>query len=132
MVPKFTDHSANERTYLAWVRTAIAIMAFGFLLERFDIFLSYASHAYVSRAGEQSLPALHVRASEWLGLVLLLFGAFVVLLATVCFYRNRKLIDSADIAVYGTSVLERLLSGSLILMAVFLVIYVAREILALG
>jgi putative membrane protein len=26
------------------VRTAITVMAFGFLLERFDIFLSYASH----------------------------------------------------------------------------------------
>jgi putative membrane protein len=30
MIPRFTDHAANERTYLAWVRTAIAVMAFGF------------------------------------------------------------------------------------------------------
>ncbi len=31
MIQRFSDHSANERTFLAWVRTAIAMMAFGFL-----------------------------------------------------------------------------------------------------
>jgi len=38
-IKNFRDHAANERTFLAWIRTAIAIMAFGFLLERFDLFL---------------------------------------------------------------------------------------------
>ncbi|MFZ0869603.1 MAG: DUF202 domain-containing protein [Rhodanobacter sp.] len=126
MIPHFSDHAANERTYLAWVRTAITVMAFGFLLERFDIFLFYASHA----AG-QAVSGLHLHASEWLGLVLLLFGAFVVLLATYRFNRNRKLIDSDSSCAYGGLLLERLMTGSLILMAVFLVVYVARQILAL-
>ena len=36
MIRNFSDHSANERTFLAWVRTAIAVMAFGFLVEKFD------------------------------------------------------------------------------------------------
>ena len=35
MIRNFGDHSANERTFLAWVRTAIAVMAFGFLVEKF-------------------------------------------------------------------------------------------------
>ncbi|MBJ6609376.1 MAG: DUF202 domain-containing protein [Candidatus Thiothrix moscowensis] len=26
MIKRYTDHSANERTYLAWIRTAIAIL----------------------------------------------------------------------------------------------------------
>jgi putative membrane protein len=39
MIKQFSDHAANERTYLAWMRTGIAIIAFGFVLERFDIFL---------------------------------------------------------------------------------------------
>ena len=127
MIPHFSDHAANERTYLAWVRTAITVMAFGFLLERFDIFLSYASHA----AG-QTIPGLHVRASEWLGLILLLFGAFVVLLATFRFNRNRQRLDSDDNTIYGGTLLERLMTGLLILMAMFLVVYVARQILVLG
>ena len=38
MIERYSDHAANERTFLAWIRTAIAVMAFGFLVERFDLF----------------------------------------------------------------------------------------------
>jgi Domain of unknown function (DUF202) len=47
MIQNFADHSANERTFLAWVRTAIAVMAFGFVVERFD--LSMANYMDASR-----------------------------------------------------------------------------------
>jgi Predicted membrane protein len=127
MIPHFTDHAANERTYLAWVRTAITVMAFGFLLERFDIFIAYAS-----RASGGALPHLHVRASEWLGLLLLLFGAIIVLLGSLRFQRNRKAIDADASMPHGGTRLEHLLSGLLILMAVFLVIYVAQQVIALN
>ena len=43
MIKNFNDYAANERTFLAWGRTAIALMAFGFLLERFDLFLQMAA-----------------------------------------------------------------------------------------
>jgi putative membrane protein len=43
MITRYSDHAANERTFLAWVRTAIAVMAFGFVIERFDLFLRYAA-----------------------------------------------------------------------------------------
>src|SRR6266542_1736501 len=36
-----SDHLANERTFLSWLRTSIAIIAFGFVLERFSLFLRY-------------------------------------------------------------------------------------------
>ena len=43
MITRYSDHAANERTFLAWVRTAITLMAFGFVIERFDLFLRYAA-----------------------------------------------------------------------------------------
>jgi putative membrane protein len=43
MIETFVDHSANEHTYLAWVRTAIAVMASGFMVEKFDLFLGLAA-----------------------------------------------------------------------------------------
>jgi hypothetical protein len=43
MIKRYSDHAANERTFLAWVRTAIAMMGFGFVIERFDLFLRYAA-----------------------------------------------------------------------------------------
>ncbi|HET8995258.1 MAG TPA: DUF202 domain-containing protein, partial [Acetobacteraceae bacterium] len=42
MIRNFSDHAANERTFLAWIRTAIAIMAFGFLVAKFNLFLRIA------------------------------------------------------------------------------------------
>ncbi|WP_413624388.1 YidH family protein [Luteibacter sp. Lutesp34] len=126
MIPRFTDHAANERTYLAWVRTAIAVMAFGFLLERFNLFLAYAlpprDHA----------PAqLHVRASEWLGLGLIVVGALMTMLATWRYHRNRTLIASETAYDY-TGGPQRLLAALVVLMAIFLVVYVARQLVALG
>lgn len=33
------SHLANERTFLSWSRTSIALLAFGFLIEKFEIFM---------------------------------------------------------------------------------------------
>lgn len=127
MINRFSDHAANERTFLAWVRTAITVMAFGFLLERFDIFIAYAT-----RTDGKAIPELHVRASEWLGLGLLLFGALVILFATVRFHQHRIAIDSDQNVPHDTNRWERTLAGLLIVMAIFLVVYVARQVIALN
>lgn len=127
MIPHFTDHSANERTYLAWVRTAISVMAFGFLLERFDIFLLFTARA-VTKVTE----GLHTQASQWLGLGLLLAGALMIVGATVRFYRNRKAIETAEPSMYGDSWTARGMAVLLVLVAIFLTLYVARQIAALS
>ncbi|MCG2888420.1 MAG: DUF202 domain-containing protein [Sulfolobales archaeon] len=35
-----SDHLANERTFLAWVRTGIALIGFGLVIAKFAIFIS--------------------------------------------------------------------------------------------
>ena len=127
MIPHFTDHAANERTYLAWVRTAISVMAFGFLLERFDIFLLYAS-----KSAARVTEGLHTQASQWLGLALLAVGALMIVGATLRYYRNRRAIEAADTTQYGDSWAARGMAVLLVLMAIFLVLYVARQIAALS
>ena len=37
--PRMADHMANERTFLAWIRTSLGIIAFGFVIERFGLFI---------------------------------------------------------------------------------------------
>jgi len=37
------EHQGNELTFLGWTRTCIAIIAFGFVLERFSLFLRFVS-----------------------------------------------------------------------------------------
>jgi putative membrane protein len=39
MIPGYSDHAANEQTFLAWVRTGIAVIAFGFVIEKFNLLI---------------------------------------------------------------------------------------------
>jgi putative membrane protein len=34
LIHRFRDHAANERTYLAWVRTVLALAGFGILIDK--------------------------------------------------------------------------------------------------
>lgn len=69
MIVKYTDHSANERTYLSWVRTSIAIMAFGFLIEKFELYIVYIGKAMNDEKNFQ--PSI---SAELVGLSLFLYG----------------------------------------------------------
>jgi putative membrane protein len=70
MIKRYSDHAANERTFLAWVRTAIAVMAFGFLIERFDLFLRYIAP---QAAQPQAAPRSEAFAN-WAGLAFIVLG----------------------------------------------------------
>ena len=66
---------AAERTLLAWQRTAIALMGFGFVVERFGLFLRMVSG--------QALSTSQRGFSLWLGVALLLMGAAVSVLSAL-------------------------------------------------
>ncbi len=73
---------AAERTLLAWQRTAIALMGFGFVVERFGLFLQTALHE--STGGSQRTFSLG------LGVVLLILGALVALISARQFRQVTK------------------------------------------
>jgi putative membrane protein len=78
---------AAERTLLAWQRNAIALMGFGFVVERFGLFLQMSTHEPLS--GSQRLFSLG------LGVLLLGLGAIVALASARHFYSvARALPDS--------------------------------------
>jgi len=92
VINRYTDHAANERTYLAWVRTAIAVMAFGFLVEKFDSFLEVAAQ---SLSGQQPT-ALNKAVGDVAGLLLILLGGAMMVVATMRFRQIATDIDAAD------------------------------------
>ena len=93
MIRNFSDHSANERTFLAWVRTAIAVMAFGFLVEKFDLFLEVAAPSLAGRT--LSLPGQNF--GNIAGLALIVLGTATVGIAAVRFVRTAKNIDQKEL-----------------------------------
>jgi putative membrane protein len=65
----FRDHAANERTLLAWIRTGIALMAFGFAIARFGLFLRQV--AQVAQLHPQLVRGF---GSSWFGVILVVLG----------------------------------------------------------
>jgi len=70
---------AAERTLLAWTRTGITLMGFGFVIERFGLFL----HMFMSIEGQDWQRV----ASFWVGIVFILLGALVEV-SSVMQYRS--------------------------------------------
>jgi len=95
MIAHFSDHAANERTFLAWVRTAIAVMAFGFLVAKFDLFLKITAGS-LSASGRQDMELPRAGFGGAVGAVLIIAGTVMVVLAAVRFAHTRRTIDSAD------------------------------------
>ncbi|HEY4860859.1 MAG TPA: DUF202 domain-containing protein, partial [Xanthobacteraceae bacterium] len=93
MIKNFTDHAANERTFLAWVRTAIAMMAFGFLIERFDLFL----HAIAPSSAGRNLSAVGERFANTAGLAFIILGAVMIMIAAARLFVTARQIDSEGI-----------------------------------
>ena len=76
---------AAERTLLAWQRNAIALMGFGFVVERFGLFLQMMAH--------QPLAGSQRGFSLGLGIALLLLGAAVALVSARQFHQVAKNLD---------------------------------------
>ncbi|MDD4098516.1 MAG: DUF202 domain-containing protein [Lentisphaeria bacterium] len=78
---------AAERTFLAWIRTGLALMGFGFVVARFGLFIrEFAAAQKISQ------PLSH-GTSLWLGLGLVVLG--VVLNAAALMRYRRYLKDLA-------------------------------------
>jgi len=110
-------HLANERTFLSWIRTSIGIMAFGFVVERFALFVRQFSGFF----GKEVPVIPHHGYSSFLGAFLIALGAIMGFLAFIRYKRVEKQIDNGT---YKPSILlDMLLAISVLAIAIFLIIY---------
>jgi putative membrane protein len=72
---KSREHLANERTFLAWIRTSIALMGFGFVIVKFTLFLKELSFLLDSKdVASQGY-------SSSVGVIMVAVGVIIALLA---------------------------------------------------
>ncbi|MGI8554330.1 MAG: YidH family protein [Dehalococcoidia bacterium] len=111
------DHLANERTLLAWVRTAISIMALGFVVAKFGIYLKALA------SGKHTTEATSSR-SGLLGIMLVAVGAATIVLALVRYLRTRRLIiqDSYQASDWLDIITSLLIAGSAVVMMLVLLL----------
>ena len=126
MIIKFRDHAANERTYLAWVRTAIGVMGFGFVIERFSLFIERFEALYGAPTAAGYTFGLHTGSIT--GLILIVMGVDVIVVATVRFIRISRQIETEQVKSIRVRA-DILLSGLLVLIGIGVLAYAAHLVL---
>jgi putative membrane protein len=126
MLKNFSDHAANERTFLAWVRTAVAVMAFGFLIERFDLFLEIAAPSLAGR----SLSPLGQKFANAAGLAFIVLGTVMIIVAAARLFITARKIDSDDIHPGIGTQLDIALAVLLALLGGALFLYLSHALVA--
>jgi putative membrane protein len=115
------DHLANERTFLAWIRTSIGVMAFGFVVVKFSLFLKQISIILGKGVVDQSKGYSSVA-----GIVLVIVGVIVSLLSYIKYKKTEKQLDAGYYK--HSSLLITILTAFIFVVSVFLIIYLIRSI----
>jgi uncharacterized membrane protein YidH (DUF202 family) len=121
-------HMANERTFLAWIRTSLGIMAFGFVVEKFALFVRQISY-YIEQSGMPGgfMPPPSPGYSSTLGIFLVGLGAVVGFMA---FVRYKKVERQIDEDTYHPSlILNTMLTVSVMAIGIFLIFYLIQSIM---
>jgi len=121
MIHNFVLHAANERTYLAWLRTALSIAAFGFIVDKFNLWASNALGSTPSQAGFIFNHA---------GLFMLVISIVVLVGSTMRFLTTSRRIDSEQDYPWRFDRSDLLLGISMVavaLVAVILMVHVVAD-----
>lgn len=88
------DHLANERTFLAWVRTGAAIVVFGFAIGRFSI----AIRQLTTFLGH---PTRTLGVSVWMGSGAIVSGVLLVITGLIRYRKTRVQLESGTFEPAG-------------------------------
>jgi putative membrane protein len=89
-----SDHLANERTFLAWVRTGVAIVVFGFAIGRFAIAIRQLMQIQGSTSTTGGI-------SVWFGTAAIIGGVVLTLAGLVRYRHTRAQLESGRFAPAG-------------------------------
>jgi len=113
-------HMANERTFLAWIRTSIGIMAFGFVVEKFALFMKQMAFILGKTTIEDTLPPSQGY-SAIVGIFLVGFGTLMGLLAFIRYKKvERQIVEDT---YKPSAILDIMLLMAVLAVGIFLVAY---------
>ena len=88
------DHLANERTFLAWVRTGVALVVFGFAIGRFSLAMRQ-----LTSLGAR--PVQTAGLSVWLGAGSIVAGIVLVVVGLIRYRKTRTQLDAGTFEPAG-------------------------------
>ncbi len=115
---RVSDHLANERTFLAWLRTGLATIAFGFVVDRFGLLLRELG---LKGTNASVIPAHY---SSIFGVTFTFLGVIIMAVALLNFLHNRRSIDNEDFHPHvGFAVLLTIIASLIgVLLAIYLLL----------
>jgi putative membrane protein len=124
MIKRYSDHAANERTFLAWVRTAIAVMAFGFVIEKFDLFLQ----ALAPQTALKQIAPHGQKFANAAGLAFIALGVAMIAIAGIRFVWTAKAIETDETVASPGERFDLALAALIGLLGAALFLYMAGAV----
>jgi putative membrane protein len=115
------EHLANERTFLAWMRTSIGIMAFGFVVVKFSLFIKQVS---IILGKQIILPQNGY--SNIIGIVLVALGSASLIISFLQYKKTEKQINAGN--YISSSSLKNILTIFIFFISICLIIYLLDSI----
>jgi putative membrane protein len=126
MIANYTNHAANERTFLAWIRTGLAVAAFGFFLVKLNVFVDAVGSGSIPHLAAEHAGPLVAVATRYAGLAMVASGIATIARSSFAFERTRRAIDRDEVIQLPRSRAESLLSATLAIAVLIFCINLAR------
>jgi putative membrane protein len=127
MIANYTSHAANERTFLAWLRTGVAVAVFGFFLTKLNVLLDAVAGPHLPHLPARGVGVIVAAAGHHIGLIWGLIGIAIIVRGGIGFERTRREIDCEGVSRIPQSYAEPLLSAALSIAAAMFCIYLALQ-----
>lgn len=115
------DHLANERTFLAWVRTGIALMGFGFVIVKFALFIRQ-----ISSMLDKQITSSGKGYSAIIGVLMVALGAVMIILSYIRYTKIESQLNNNQ--YYPNRWLAAIVTISLLIGAILLILYLVPNI----
>ncbi len=106
---------SNERNFLNWVRTSLAFITLGFVVQRFDLLLN---------GGKGAVAGVPAFVTTWVPILFFVLGGVIVALGTWEFFRVRREIEGGTWVGGNTLIRDALIVTTLVFLLIVLAIFV--------
>ena len=111
-----TEYLANERTFLAWIRTCIALISLGFVVAKFSVWLGE-----LARRLDPQMPVHSTGMSMPIGVIMMAFGGVLALMAAWHYHLVNNAIKRGEVQANRGLVIT--ISLAIAFLAIVMIVY---------